>query len=69
MVIPFMRDATLAHESSKSDLISMKFAASISSNKTSYSRFTNSVNHGLTTSPISLLLNGFSISGGELVFI
>jgi hypothetical protein len=67
MVIPLISDATLAQASSNNDLISMKFAARMSSNKTSCSRFTNSAYHGLTTSPNSLLLRGFSISGGGFV--
>ena len=64
IVIPLIIEATLAHESSRSDLISMKLAARMSSKRTSWSSWTKLAYHSLTTSDRLFDLNGLSISGG-----
>lgn len=50
MVMPLMRDATLAHASSSKLLISMKLAARMSSKRTSCSMLTKLAYQSLTTS-------------------
>merc|ERR1719362_2598371 len=56
-------DATLAQVRSRSDLMSMKLAARMSSNNISCSTSTNAASQAGTTSFILLLLRGLSMSG------